>query len=98
MRGGACALTWSVLCHQFGLNVTPAFALLIAILTAIKVVIRFKCSMAKTFLTVDRGGYIVIIFLHIFNRPKIHLMSILKLFVDIIVNFFEKGGNYYLPL
>ena len=24
-------------------------------------------------------------------------MSILKLFVDTFVSFFEKGGNYYLP-
>ena len=36
--------------------------------------------------------------MHIFNRPEIHWMSILKSFVDIFVSFFEKGGNYYLPL
>ena len=42
--------------------------------------------------------YTVIVFLHSFNRPEIHLMSILKLFVDIFVSFFEKGGNYYMPL
>ena len=38
------------------------------------------------------------IFLHISNGSEIRLMSILKLFVDTFVDFFEKGGNYYLPL
>ena len=38
------------------------------------------------------------IFLHIFNRPEIDLMSILKLFVDIFLIFLKKEGNYYLPL
>ena len=36
--------------------------------------------------------------MHIFNRPEIHLMSILKLFVDIYLLVFLKGGNFYLPL
>ena len=35
--------------------------------------------------------------MHISNRPEIRLMSILKLFFDTFVSFFEKGGNYYLP-
>ena len=37
-------------------------------------------------------------FLHIFNRSQIPLMSIFKLFVDTYVSFSEKGGNYYLLL
>ena len=36
-------------------------------------------------------------FLHISNGSEIQLMSILKLFVDTFVSFFEKGGNYYFP-
>ena len=42
--------------------------------------------------------YAEIIFLHISYGSEISLMSILKLFVDTLDSFFEKGGNYHLPL
>ena len=42
--------------------------------------------------------YAEIIFLHVSNESEIPLMSILKLFVNTYISFFEKGGNHYLSV